>query len=365
MGGAVKANWTVTLAFPKFGLLQHPGAALAGEVIVGEINIPSFLVSTEQATVTTAQRVRELLPPRQPEAHKGSFGRVLIVAGSLGMSGAAVLAAGAALRGGAGLVYLAAPATNCPALEAQLPEAITIPLPELSPGLIDPAAAALLLEKAGACKVLAAGPGLAPAPETAALLEQLLQRCPLPLVLDAGALGALALLPERGALLRAAPQPPLLTPHPGEMARLTGLSVGQVQRSRPELARRFAREWKSILVLKGAQTVSASPGGELYFNPTGGPALATAGTGDLLTGLIASLIAQGMRPLDAAAAAAFIHGLAGDLLPEGRGALAGDISALFPAAFQRLEQESTAPSPWGPFHRKLRPVERRPYPESG
>lgn len=358
MGAAVQARWTVTFAFPKSGLLQHPGAALAGEVIVGEINIPSFLAAGEQAAVTTAQRVRELLPPRPPEAHKGSFGRVLIVAGSVGMSGAASLASGAALRGGAGLVYLAAPAAICPALEAQLPEAITVPLPEISPGLIDPEAAELLLEKAGECNVLAVGPGLAPVQETAALLEQLLRRCPLPLVLDAGALGALALLPEaeRGALLRAAPQPPLLTPHPGEMARLTGLGIDMVQRSRPELVRRFAREWRCILVLKGAQTVSASPAGEVYFNPTGGPALATAGTGDLLTGLIASLIAQGMQPFDAAAAAAFIHGLAGDLLPEGRGAVAGDILARFPVAFQRLEQEITAPSSWGPYHRKLRPV---------
>ena len=144
--------------------------------------------------MTTAQRVRELLPQRLLESHKGSFGRVLIIAGSVGMSGAAVLAAGAALRGGAGLAYLAAPAAICPALEAQLPEVITVPLPELSPGRIDPRAAGLLLEKAASCNVLALGPGLAPAQETAALLGQLLENCSLPLVLDAGALASLALL---------------------------------------------------------------------------------------------------------------------------------------------------------------------------
>ncbi len=358
MGCAVKARWTVTFAFPKPGLLQYPGADLAGEVIIGEINIPSFLAAEEQASLTTAQRVRELLPPRPPEAHKGNFGRVLITAGSVGMSGAAALASEAALRGGAGLIYLAAPASICPALEGQLCEVITVPLPECARGLIDLQAAELLVEKAGGCDVLAVGPGLAPVRENASLLEQLLQRCSLPLVLDAGALGALALLPEaeRMALLRAAPQTPLLTPHPGEMARLTGLSPGEVQRSRPELARRLAQEWRSIIVLKGAGTVIASPGGEIYFNPTGGPALATAGTGDLLTGLIASLIAQGMPPFGAAVAAVYIHGLAGDLLPKGRGAMAGDILARFPAAFQHLEQEITATSSWGPYNRKLRPV---------
>lgn len=358
LGCAVRARWTITFAFPKAGLLQHPGADLAGELYVGEINIPSFLADGEQAAVTTARQVREALPARSPASHKGNFGRALIVAGAVGMSGAASLAAGAALRGGAGLVYLAAPAAICPALEAQLPEAITVPLPEASPGLLDPGGAEVLLEKAAGCSVLAAGPGLAPAPETAALLKQLLQRCPLPLVLDAGALGALALLPKEqlGALLQAAPQPPLLTPHPGEMARLTGLETAAVQRARPELARRFAREWQSIVVLKGSCTVSASPTGEIYFNPTGGPALATAGTGDLLTGLLAALIAQGMRSFEAAAAAAFIHGLAGDLLPQGRGAIAGDILARFPGAFQRLEQESGTLLSGDPYLRRLRPL---------
>jgi len=190
------------------------------------------------------------------------------------------------------------------------------------------------------------------------VLKRLMGECPLPLVLDAGALGALALLPEgeREKLLREASQPPLLTPHPGEMARLVRQPLGEVQQARPQMARLKAREWNSIIVLKGAGTVVASPGGELYFNPTGGPALATAGTGDLLTGLIASLIAQGMPPFGAAVAGAYIHGLAGDLLPEGRSAIASDILARFPEAFQYLEREAAAASSWGPYNRKLRPV---------
>lgn len=358
LGVAVQARWTVCLAFPKPGLLQHPGAGLAGEVAVGAINIPSFLVAGEQAAVTTAGEICKLLPLRSPESHKGSFGRVLIAAGSTGMSGAAVLASTAALRGGAGLVYLAAPASLCPALEAQLCEVIIVPLPECAPGVIGPEGAKILLERARRCDVLAAGPGLAPVRETAVLIEQLLRRAPLPVVLDAGALGALALLPEkeRGALLRKAEQTVVLTPHPGEMAALTGLSAAEIQQDRPEAAGRYAGKWETVLLLKGAGTVCASPGGEIRFNPTGGPALATAGTGDLLTGLLSSLIAQGVAPFEAASAAAYIHGLAGDLLPPERGFKAGDILDCFPEAFQRLDKETNSSSPWGPFHRRLRPV---------
>lgn len=356
-GAAVQARWTVSLAFPKPGLLQHPGAALAGEVMVGEIGIPAHLAAAEKAAVTTAELLYPALPARPQSSHKGSFGRVLVIAGSTGMSGAAVLASEAALRGGAGLVYLAAPASLCTALGAQLREVIVIPLPESAPGVIEPQAAGLLLEKALRCDALAAGPGLAPLKETAALIGELLRRTPCPAVLDAGALAALASHPKEGrrALLQGAGQPVLLTPHPGEMAALTGLSTGEIQRDRPAAARRFAREWGCILVLKGAGTISASPGGEIRFNPTGGPALATAGTGDLLTGLLASLLAQGTAPFEAAAAAAYIHGLAGDLLPEGRGYRAGDILERFPEAFQRLRREAAAPSRRGPFLRSIRP----------
>lgn len=358
MGAAVRAQWTVCLAFPKPGLLQHPGAALAGEVTVGAINIPSFLVAAAKTTVAAAEQIYRMLPIRPPESHKGNSGRVLIIAGSTGMGGAAALASAAALRSGAGLVYLAAPASICTVSGMQRCEVITIPLPECTPGVIDPGAAKLLLEKARGCDVLAAGPGLAPVQETASLIEQFLRYSPLPVVLDAGALAALALFPEnrRRTLLRESKQTALLTPHPGEMAALTGLSPQEIQRARPETAGRFAGEWKAVLVLKGAGTVCASPGGEICFNPTGGPALATAGTGDLLTGLLASLIAQGMPSFQAAAAAAYIHGLAGDLLPQQRGFVAGDILERFPDAFRHLEQEARALSPWGPFHRRLRPI---------
>ena len=343
MGCAVRARWTVTFAFPKPGLLLYPGADYCGELFVGEINVPSFLVEREPMALTTAGWVREMLPLRQAEMHKGDAGRVLVVAGSTGMTGAAVLAARAALQGGAGLVYLAAPENLCPSLEARLLEVITLPLPETAPGVIGPAALPLILEQAGLCHVMAVGPGLAAAPETAALLAELLPQSPVPLVLDAGALSALT---GRSEVLSQARQPLVITPHPGEMGRLAGLSTAVVQQSRLEAARRFAREWSCTLVLKGAHTVIGAPGGAVYINPTGGPALATAGTGDLLTGLIASLIAQGLAPTGAARAGAFIHGLAGDLLGPGRGHSAADVLAAFPRAFEYLEQPISGPSPY-------------------
>jgi len=372
-GCAVQARWTVTLACPKRGLLLYPGAALAGEVLVGQIHIPGFLLEEAPAEVFTAAQAQALLPRRPADMHKGSAGRVLIVAGSPGMSGAAAMAARAALMGGAGLVYLAAPQSICPALEAKLMEVIVLPLPETAPGVIAAQAAELLLERAASCGAVAAGPGLIPAPETRALVEALLERCPVPLVLDAGALAALAGEP---GLLRRARQAPVITPHAGEMGRLAGLDAEAVQRARPETALRGAADWRCTVVLKGAYTLIATPEGRLTFNPSGGPALATAGTGDLLTGLIASLIAQGLEPGEAARVGAFIHGLAGDLVPGGRsswppcseageserlgsprrGYTAGHILELFPQAFAALEQAAHQPSPWGPFLTPLRPT---------
>lgn len=350
MGCAVQARWTVTLACPKRGLLLHPGAGLAGEVIIGDIHIPHFLLDTEAFELLTASQVQALLPGRSADLHKGSAGRVLVVAGSQGMSGAAALAARAALKGGAGLVYLAAPESICSALEAKLGEVITVALPEAAPGVIDPKAAEQILERAKACGAVAVGPGLAP--ESGRLVEALIQSCPAPLVLDAGALTAIE---GAAVLLRKARQMPVITPHAGEMGRLTGMQTEAVQASRPETALCAAKAWRCAVVLKGAHTLIASPGGSLSFNPTGGPALATAGAGDLLTGLIAALIAQGMPPADGARAGAFIHGLAGDLAGPGRGFTASEILALFPEAFLSLKRAAVAASPWGPFLMPLRP----------
>lgn len=338
MAEAVRADWTITLAFPKKGLFLYPGAALAGEIMVAEINIPPALVENEPLELIRPAAVSRLLPPPPPTAHKGSRGRVLLVAGSPGMGGAALLAAESALRGGAGLVFLAAPAAICPELAAASMEVITISLPEKEPGVIDSAAAGEIISRLKTCDVLAAGPGLKPGAETLRLLDVLIRQSPVPLVLDAGALEALK---DNTGLLAGAAQPPVITPHPGEMARLAGMTVEEVQAGRLDTALRCARLWKAIVLLKGYNTVIAAPDGRAAFNPTGGPALATAGSGDLLTGLIASLIAQGVAPENAARAGAFSHGLAGDLLPPGRGHLARDIMGRYNEAFQLLSAQDT------------------------
>ena len=338
-GVAVKASHTVTFALPKRGLLLYPGAACAGRVVVADIGIPQQLLSDPaiKENLITGQMVRALLPARPAESHKGSYGRLLLLAGSPGMTGAAVLAAEAALRGGAGLVYLGAAPELRPLLEAKAKEVIVRELPGDTAGNLAAGAFPRIREEARACSALAMGPGLDPGPTTLALLAEILENLPLPLVLDAGALTALA----RGPSLLQGKKPPLvLTPHPGEMAALLGTDTQTVQGQRWELAAARAREWGAVVVLKGAHTAIGLPGGELMVNPTGNATLATAGSGDLLTGLIAAFLAQGLAPREAAVAGVYLHGLAADLLVAargGRGHTAGDFLPFFAAAFRQVE----------------------------
>jgi NAD(P)H-hydrate epimerase len=352
LGHSVRARWTVTLASPKRGLLLYPGAERAGEIIVGNIHIPDFLLKKSPADLLTASEVQAMLPERPADLHKGTAGRALVVAGSKGMSGAAALAAMACLRGGAGLVYLAAPESVCSALESKLTEVIVLPVPETAVGVVSSQAAGMILDWAEGCSAVAVGPGLAPSAETRALVEALLKSCPKPLVLDAGALGALA---GEAGLLSSAQKRPVITPHAGEMGRLLRMEAEAIQASRPEAALIAAQRFNCIVVLKGANTIIAEPEGRFTFNPTGGPTLATAGTGDLLTGLLSALIAGGLAPQQAARAAVFIHGLAGDLAGPGRGRTAGDILNLFPEAFLCLKRAASSPSPWGPYLIPLKP----------
>ncbi len=352
MGGAIRARWTITFAFPKLGLLLQPGASLAGEIIVGEIFIPEHLAEEVRVELLTPGYIRKLMPPRPPDAHKGSLGRTLIVAGSPGMTGAAALTAEAALQSGSGLVYLAAPQSVCPALETKLVEVIVLPLPESTPGIISPDAAEIIIEKTKECDALAVGPGLDTGEVTAELVYKLVQLSPLPLVLDAGALTALG---RNMNMLRSARFMPVITPHPGEMARLAGVSAKEVQSSRLAIALKNANFWNCNIILKGANSIIATPDGDAAINPTGSVTLATAGSGDLLTGLIASFIAQGISPEKAAMAGAYIHGLAGDLLPKGRGHKARDILLHFGEAFRLLETADLN-IPGNPFLSRLRPL---------
>jgi NAD(P)H-hydrate epimerase len=274
-----------------------------------------------------------VLPPRLADSNKGTFGRVLVVAGSRGMSGAAVLSASAALRGGAGLVYLAVPQEILPIVASANPCYLTAPLPQDEQGRIAEAAEATLVNLAQARDVVACGPGLGAGPARTVLLTALLTRTKVPLVLDADALNALVGHTER---LRHRPAPLILTPHPGEFARLIGSDVRAVQANRRELAVRFAADHGLVLVLKGHATL-VSDGRRVYQNGTGNPGMATGGTGDVLTGLIAALLGQGLEAFAAAQLGVYLHGLAGDLARDDLGEvslIASDLLSYLPQVFQ-------------------------------
>ncbi|MBN2490486.1 MAG: NAD(P)H-hydrate dehydratase [Planctomycetes bacterium] len=282
-----------------------------------------------------------VLPPlRRPDAHKGDAGRVLLIAGSRGMAGAAALAARGALRAGAGLVTVAIPEPIEPVLATKLDCAMTIPLPAAPPGVIAAEALSAALERATAADVVGAGPGMGTAPETRAFLVGLLGALRRPLVLDADGLNLASL----GALdfLAGYALPKILTPHPGEMSRLLGTTTRDVQADRPGAAVEAARRFAAVVVLKGANTV-VTDGHAVHINRTGNPGMATGGSGDVLTGVITALLAQRMEPLAAARLGAHVHGLAGDLAAAAKGPIsmtAADLVDHLPAAFLALETAS-------------------------
>jgi NAD(P)H-hydrate epimerase len=274
------------------------------------------------------------LEPRAPDSNKGSYGRILVIAGSRGMSGAAVLCASAALRGGAGLVKLAVPQEIWPIVAAANPCYTTFPLPQDGTGRVSPLALPELLAEARTQDVVAVGPGLGRSDAHIGLLADLLDQVAVPIVLDADGINAFASQPAR---LRApAGAARIITPHPGEFARLLQTDTATVQSQRRELAVRFALEHQLIVVLKGYATL-VTDGHRLYRNSTGNPGLATGGTGDVLTGLIAALCGQGLEPFAAAQLGTYLHGLAGDLARDQLGEvslIASDLLDYLPAAFR-------------------------------
>jgi NAD(P)H-hydrate epimerase len=343
-GPAVRATLTVTFAAPKRSLILFPAAAHAGRVRVVDIGIPRTLVvggAMGVGLLETAD-VQGAFPARDPAAHKGSFGHVLVVAGSVGKTGAAALAALGAQRIGAGLVTLAAPASLNDILEVKLTEVMTVPVPETEARTVDLAALEPLLRLAEGKDAVAIGPGLGTHPATQALVRELVTRLRLPVVLDADGLNALAGATE---CLRDAAGPLVLTPHPGECARLLGVSVATLLAERIPVVQKTAVEWHLSLVLKMARTLVGDPAGGVAIVPTGNPGMATGGTGDILTGVIAGLIAQGVAPPLAARAGAYVHGLAGDLAagrlgPEAM--LAGDLLDALPEAIGQVKSGGSA-----------------------
>lgn len=286
-------------------------------------------------TITT-QQVRTYLHPRKPQTHKGDYGHLLAIGGSTNKPGAILMSGKAALRTGAGLVTVALPDRAFKKLSKNFLELMYSPLPSDTCGEFSKAAIRSLKKKLAGKSSVAVGPGMGTGVGAKALLQNLLRVVEVPMVLDADALNILAALDKR--VLSRVP-PSILTPHPGEMARLTGLTTAAIQKDRVGCARRFAKKWRVILVLKGFRTVVAMSDGRVFINPTGNPGMATAGMGDVLTGVIGGLLAQGLAPEQATIAGVFVHGLAGDRVAKrlgDRGLLASDVIEELPLTFKKL-----------------------------
>lgn len=345
-GPSVRAERTYTLCRPKVALVLDPAAEFAGDWSVIPIGIPDSAVVAENGRLEwlDADAVRALLPPRSRDSHKGTYGHLLIVAGSLGKPGAAVLASRGALRAGAGLVTAAVPRGSMAVVAAQQAELMTEPLPQTRSGALARTARKRVLDLLATRDALAIGPGLGTSAETAAAVVAILAGRTRPAVLDADGLNVFAPVTRKSLRLTAGRVPLILTPHPGEAARLLGSSTAEVQADRPGAAGRLAARTGAIVVLKGHRTVVAGPDGTLCFNASGNPGMATAGSGDVLTGITGALLARGLPARDAARLAVFLHGDAGDRAALRRGhegMIASDLIDELPAAAAGLTRKGT------------------------
>jgi NAD(P)H-hydrate epimerase len=350
---AVRADLTVTFAALKPALVLPPACGRAGRVVVATIGAPRALVESPEhrMELVDAGAARRMLPPRPLGSHKGDFGNVQVVAGSRGKSGAALMTGLAALRAGAGLVTVWLPERLHGEVVGKVPELMTGLLPETEAGSADAAGAEKVLAALEGADAVAIGPGLTVEPSTRRLVRHLVRASPVPVVLDADGINAFA--GDAAALANDARQPIVITPHPGEMARLVGTTVAAVERDRVATARDFAQTRRVFTILKGYRTIVASPGGRVLVNSTGNPGMATAGSGDVLTGIVARFAAvwrrrsRGRDPeslADALAAAVYLHGLAGDLAASDKGMesmIATDLLPHLPEAFK-------ATAPGGP-----------------
>jgi len=334
-GEAVRAELTVTFGAAKVGVALLPGAEHAGDVRVVDIGFPDDLLDADAWLVEPADAAA-VWPVRTSDTHKRASGVLVVVAGSRGMTGAPRLIAGAAARIGVGLVVVAAPASALPAIQAGLAEAVFEPLPETDAGTVAPGALQAVVARLEAADAVAIGPGLTAHPETAEFVRQLVARSPVPVALDADGLNAFA---GRTGELASRRSDAVLTPHVGEFGRLSGVKARDLEADRLRHARALAATAGAVTLLKGTRTVIADPGGEVRVNPTGSPFLATAGSGDVLTGVLGGLLARGVSPLDAASAAAYVHGIAGRLAGAelGEGAIAGDLVDRLPQALERVQ----------------------------
>lgn len=340
LGAAVHAEVTVTFGFAKLGHILYPGRSHTGKLIPVDIGIPDEVMGRVCSyTFMDETTARSLVRTRDRCGHKGDYGHCLLVAGSTGKTGAASLSANSAVRSGAGLVTLAVPASLNPILEVKTTEAMTLPLDDAGKGFLGDKNGDAILGSLTGKDAMAIGPGISRDPETVLLIQKLLRESALPLVIDADGLNALA--EDVSVLLQKKTPALVLTPHPGEMSRLTGLSIDQIEYDRITVARDFAGRYGVFVILKGAGTIVASPGGDVSINGSGNPGMASGGMGDVLTGVIVSLLGQGY-PVDAACMlGVYLHGFAADLVAEEKGEVgitATDVQERLPYALKRLHE---------------------------
>jgi len=315
--------------------LLHPAASVMKKVELLDIGIPNYIEQDIQVHLLEEKDIKSIFQSRRQDTHKGNFGHVLVLAGSTGKAGAAGLTALGALRAGCGLCTLALPETCQKAFELHPMEVMTVPLPETQSGTLSIQAKEPILRLLEGKSVVAMGPGLTTEPETVKLIGEILPFIKCPLIVDADAINALEKHVDWLDDLKSV----VLTPHPKEMSRLTGLSTQEIQKNRISAATEFAQKKSLILLLKGAPSLIAIPDGNVYINPTGNPGMATGGSGDVLTGIIAGLAAQNISLKNASIAGAYIHGYSGDIFSENEtqtSLIAGDLLRNLPNALKQV-----------------------------
>lgn len=347
LGPHLSADVTVTFATPKPAQIFPPAADAVGELVVVDLGVPPAWIDRDWGEdggalhLLVEDEVAGLLVPRRPDSHKGTYGHLLVVAGATGKAGAAILTAGAAVRSGTGLVTAAVPEPIVHLVDGGSLESMTLVLPAEKDGAcgrIGAGAADAILAAAAGKDAVALGPGLGGGDREASEIRRAVLECTLPVALDADGVNAFA---GRAGELTARGAATVLTPHPGELARLLGVATRDVSADRRGAVRRAARETGAVVLLKGHLTLVADPTGSVWVSPTGNPGLATGGTGDVLTGVVGALLAQGFEPVEAACLGAWVHGLAGDLAAERTGQVslrASDLLDALPAAFERLRR---------------------------
>ncbi|MBI5102170.1 MAG: NAD(P)H-hydrate dehydratase [Nitrospirae bacterium] len=339
MGEAVMADVTVTFGLPKIGHYLHPGSGHTGRLFIEDIGFPRELLTSGSIRTEALERAEaaRLIPERPVFSHKGDYGHLLVIAGSRGKTGAALMTARAAMRSGAGLVTIAAPESIADVVQSMVVEEMVLPLPDDGTGAFSPEALEKVLTfMAGNVDVCAIGPGMRVTSGTRRLVSGLIGVSTVPLVIDADGINALQ---GCAHVLKKAKSPVVLTPHAGEMSRMLDMPIADLFSDMPGHAGKFAAGSGTYLVMKGAPTLIASPEGEVFINTTGNAGMATAGSGDVLTGMIGSFLCQGMNPLDASVLGVYLHGLSGDIAASEKGMhslMAGDIIESIPSAFHSL-----------------------------